>query len=454
MTERKKYRSEALADANGRLVPYNVEAEEAVLASILVDSTRLDAVIGKLKPEHFYREKNQWIYEAMLAMRQAGAQIDQLTVSQQLGVCGQLEPIGGPAYLSHIIAILPTSVHCEHYADIVISEAFRRSLILCANKVSAIAFEGGQTLEMYAKSVDTLMKIEPADKAELITPKEHVDAMYAMLSQYQKGESNAVPFGYLDLDKSLGGMYPSDLIIIAARPSIGKSQVALEIALHVAHKQFPILFASAEMSLLQLMEREITMYTKIEILRLRRGELDDREWKLIGDLTFKVSTMPLYFIPVRMSIHNIAQQARLLAQTKGLRLVVVDYIQLLADTHDRSAGDNANERVAYISNNLKTLAKELDIPVVAISQLNRMVEARPNKRPMLSDLRDSGAIEQDADVVLMLYRDLPIYRVENGNPNILEINIAKSRQVGVTGEPIKVLWMPKEYRYRDYTERE
>jgi len=221
----------------------------------------------------------------------------------------------------------------------------------------------------------------------------------------------------------------------------------LEIALHNAYRDIPGLVCSVEMSLRQIMERELGIQAHLDVLTLRRGELTESEWGKAQEVVQQVSGMPLYFVPAKLSVSSIMQKARLLQKTHGLSYLMVDYIQLLADKADRKAGDSMAERVGYISSQLKNIARELEIPVLAACQLNRMVETRDGHRPVLSDLRASGDLEQDADVVLLLYRNM--YKLPKEDPRVMEIGIGKSRQTGSQGKVAKLIWVEKEHRYQN-----
>jgi replicative DNA helicase len=428
-----------------RLPPHNMEAERAVLGSILIDPDCLDDVRALIEPSDFFRDEHQWVYEAMLAVAPG---VDEVTVAQELaGKDGRLEGIGGAAYLSHLVAIVPTSVHAEHYANIVSRLAFIRKLIDSAGRIAAMGYEApADTMELYVKALEELNRLEPLDKQEIIDPQGHAEAMLSMISRRRDKELDSVPFGYRDLDDSIGGMCGGDFVIIGARPSVGKSQVLLEVALHNAKQGRPVLYSSAEMSLAQIAEREIVMKAGVDIRKLRSGELTEPEWGKAQEVVAEVGGIPLYLLEGRLSVASIAQKAKLLKQTKGLRLVIVDYIQLLRDRSDRKVGDNLRERIGYISSGLKNIARDLDIPVLAACQLNREVEMQPNHRPMLSNLKESGDLEQDADVVLLLHR--PELYDPNKDKGILEIRVAKNRQLGVEGI-VKLVWIKDAHRYED-----
>ena len=434
-----------------KLPPHSNEAEEAVLGSIIIDADSFNEVRLIIQASDFYRDQNKWVFEAMESLMERGERIDQLTLSYELERRGKLEDIGGVAYLPHLVGVTPTSVHAQHYAKIVAKESFRRKVITTAGQIAAIAYEGdGDAISLFASAQGTLAKLEPQGKEEIVNPKQHAELMLDMLSRRREQRFDSVSFGYRGLDAFIGGMYGGDFVIVGARPSVGKSQLLLEIALHNAKFGRSVLFASAEMSLTQLTEREVVMGAGIDMRRLRRGELNESEWDTAQAIVAEAADFPLYFLAGSLSAVNIIQKARMLKQTRGLNLLIVDYIQLLRDRAEKRAGDTLRERIGFISNMLKNGARELDISIVAASQFSRGVEARPDHKPMLSDLKESGDLEQDADVVLLLHR--PELYDPNKDKGILMIGIAKIRQLGLHGI-VQLIWVEKEHRYRDMMEK-
>ena len=370
------------------LAPHDLEAEQAVLGSILVDSECLSDVRGIVSPSDFFDDQHRVIFDAMLSI---GEGIDQLTVTRELARTRKLEAVGGPAYLSHLVTTLPTSVHARYYSKIVAKTAFQRRLIEASGKVAVLADRGeGDSATIHAQALALLVKLTPDDASAVVGPKEHAEGMVGLLSQRHDHQGDAVAFGYRDLDDLSGGMWPGDLVLVGARPAVGKSQVLLEIALHNAKAGLPVLFCSCEMSLTQLLERELCMGGGLDMRRLRRGELDDDGWRQAQTVVAAASEMPLYFLCGRLTVATIASQARILRQTKGLRLVVVDYVQLLHDRRDSKAGDTLRERIGYVSGSLKSIATDCQLPVLAACQFSRAVEARDGHLPLLSDLKESG----------------------------------------------------------------
>lgn len=425
-----------------RILPHNEEAEQVVLGSILINPHCIGDVNALLAPGAFYIERNNIIYQAMLRLEAA---IDEITLAHELNRMGKLEAIGGAAYLSHLVAVTPTSIHAVHYAKIVSGLASYRQLITAGSRIASIGYECKE--DAFAQAKELLAKVEPEQKQKVVEPKEHADLMVNMIASRRDKKFNSVPFGYQDLDKFLGGMYGGDFVIVGARPRVGKSQLLLEIAVHNAKRGHCVLFASAEMSLAQLMEREIVMATGIDIHRLRSGELSDDEWEETHAVVGEAADIPLYFLCGKLTVANLAHTAQILKDKKGLRLVLVDYVQLLKDRSNKSAGDTLRERIGYISSGLKSLAMDLDIPVISASQFSRAVESREHHIPALSDLKESGDLEQDADVVLLLHR--PELYEAGKSKGILEIGIAKTRQLGKQGV-VKLIWVERQHRYGDY----
>jgi len=433
---------------SGRVPPHNLEAEQAVLASCLIDSDCLGDVKAHVGAQDFFDDRHKLIFHAIETVGETvGEGVDQITVTQELSRAGNLKKAGGAAYLSQLVANLPTSVHAEYYAGIVKQLSLCRRLITAAAQISAMAYEAPQDgTDLLARARYLLAELEPEGGDGLIDPTRHAELMMDLVSRRQNRRLDYVPFGYRDLDELSGGMYGGDFVIVGARPSVGKSQVLLETALSNATAGRVVLFASAEMSLAQLMDREIVMQTGIDMRRLRKGRLSESEWESVQAVVAEVSGLPLHFLAGRLTVAGIAHSARLLKQTRGLGLVVVDYIQLLRDRSNRKAGDTLRERIGHISNGLKGIATDLDVPVLAASQFSRQVEMRDGHRPMLADLKESGDLEQDADIVLLLHR--PELYDPGKNKGILEIKMAKHRQLGGEGV-VRLVWVEKEHRYRD-----
>lgn len=431
--------------ASEMMVPQSPEAEVAVLGSILIDSEALDLVAPIVKSEDFLDERNRTIFRVM---KDIGEGVDQLTLAAELQRRGKVDEAGGLAYLSRLVGDTPTSVNAEHYARIVAHTSYQRRLIEVAGKLAQIGYKGGTApAALYGEAQGILSKMAPDDAGGVVGPDEHAEAMLAMLCKRRDRESEGVPFGYRELDNLSGQMWPGDLVLVGARPSVGKSQFLLEVALHNANLGRSVLFASAEMSLDQLMERELCMEAGLDMRRLRRGELSDNEWGQAQAVVAKVADMPLHFLSGKLTVSCIAQKANYLKNGKGLGLVVVDYVQLLHDRRDSGAGDTLRERVGFISGSLKAIATDCQVPVIAASQFNRAVEARDGHLPMLADLKESGDLEQDADMILLLHRP-ELYEQKPDNAGVLMTKVGKNRQTGVTGV-VKLAWSARKHRYVD-----
>lgn len=426
-----------------KLPPFNIEAEEAVLGSILVDPACLDDVVAVLQPRDFFRSHNGWVYQAMV---RAADGLNQITVSQELAQQGRLEAAGGAGYLSHLVERVPTSIHAEHYARIVARLAVCRRLISAASEIARIGYEAPEDdSEALARARRILDSLGPRAACTLLGPKEQAEMLMQIASDWQEARE-FVQFGYPNLDRVTGGMMGGDLVILGARTSVGKSQVLQEVALHNAIRGHCVLFASAEMSARQLLERQIAMATGKEIVNLRRGRATQADWRKIGELADETSKRPLHILPGSMTLEAVTKHARTLKEGDGLELVCFDHIQFVARKLSRSYGDTLREKVGYVTNALKTMAEDLQVPVLAACQLSRATETRENHRPMLSDLQESGSIEQDADAVLLLHRPEMYDKCRAEDKGVLYVGLAKMRQGG-REEVVKLRWYPELKRY-------
>ncbi len=415
-------------------VPANVEAEEAVLGALLIDPSAILRVAPRLRPEDFYINRHAWIYEAMLKVYERNEPIEVLTLAEQLRRDGKLEEVGGMGTLVALTARVPTSVHVEHYAGLVERAAILRRLLEAAQEIARLAHRGEGELEEILDQAEQLIFAINAEREhrdlrhlsrameELMDHLEHLQA--------SEGEILGVPTGLRDLDTILGGLQKSDLILLAARPGVGKTSLALNIALNAAvrfHKH--VAFFSLEMSAEQLALRLLSTMTRIDSQKLRRGDLSEEEWRQLLDAAAILAETDFYVDDTpAISVMELRSKARRLHAEIRLDLIIVDYLQLMQSD---LRTDNRVQEISYISRALKALAREVNVPVLALSQLSRGVEQRHNKRPILSDLRESGSLEQDADVVLFLYRD-DYYNEDTEKPNIAEIRVAKHRH-GPTG---------------------
>ena len=430
-----------------RLLPHNTEAEEALIGSLLIDGECIARIAPTLQPGDFYRERNQLCYDAALALSNRNQAVDQTTLAGELARTDRLELAGGMAYLSHLVAITPTSVHAEDYAGIVSRTATMRKLIAAGSKIAELGYTDTGDLEL------TLRQAEDAIYAVRNTTQQrdfqsfrvifdrYLQQQQSSLDDILYGTNAPLMTGFSDLDELLGGVQRSDLVILAARPSVGKSTLALNMAMHNAKSGRTCAIFSLEMTADQLAMRALAGETGIDSHRIRLGlyssAQEDRIINAIGEL----SELPIYIddTPYQGMV-EIRGKARRLDLDRGVDLIMVDYLQLVQGRH-RSGPANRVQEITEISRALKVLAGEMDASVIACSQMSRMVENRPSHRPQLSDLRDSGSIEQDADVVAFIHRE-DLYTTEEEwaqtHPgqeypqNIAEIIVAKNRK-GPTG---------------------
>jgi replicative DNA helicase len=414
-------------------LPQNYEAEVSVLGSILLDNTAFDAAESVLRGDEFYDARNARIYRAMCEMREAGEPIDLVTLTDQLIKRGELETVGGVDYLARLESIVPTATNIEYYAGIVRERHLKRAEILMLREALQKAMQGdGEAGQIAAAVQDKAMSIlEQSAAAE----KTFQPIGEVAVSRYEEIERRAeapagngvtgLPTGYPDLDRMTTGFQRSDLIIVAARPSVGKTAFALNIAANVGIRaRETVGIFSLEMSDKQLVDRMICAEANVDAGKLRTGRLDPEDWVKVATAISQLNDAPIYIDDTpALTVQDIRIKARRLQREHGLGLIIVDYLQLV---QTRRRGENRQQEVSEISRTLKQIARELNVPVIALSQLSRAVEQRQDKRPMLSDLRESGSIEQDADVVAFLYRD-DYYDKETERKNIIEIIIAKQR---------------------------
>lgn len=417
-----------------KLVPNNTEAEEAVLGSLLIDPEALFRVSPFLTPDDFYIQKNAWIYGAILRLHERREPIDFVTLCDELERQGRLEEIGGAAYVTHLINIVPSAIHVEAYGHIVEQAAIRRRLIDAASRIAQLAYQEDQDVDLTVdRAEQALFSVSERRITRDLAPVQEIIRRYYDRIEYlydHRDEPLGVPTGFIDLDRLLGGLQSSDLILIAARPSVGKTSLGISVARHAANLGQHVAVFSLEMSSEQVVQRMVAAETGIDSQRLRQGDLREQEWPLFVQATGRLSDLPLYIDDTpSISVLQMRTKARRLYAEHGIDLILVDYLQLMTAGDMRS--ESRVQEVSYISRSLKGLARELDVPLVAISQLSRAVEQRSDKRPILADLRASGSLEQDADVVMFIYRD-ELYNTESERPHIADIIIAKHRN-GPTG---------------------
>jgi len=414
--------------------PNSREAEEAVLGSVLINPDSYFEISQVINPEDFYIIRNQWIWRSFMRLHDRKMPIDILTVSEDLQEQGQLGEVGGQAYLLALVNQTPTSLHAQAYAQIVEQTAIRRRMLASANEMAKLAYDQGKEIgtiiEEIEKSVFGLSSRRVRHDLQYI--QEVVSEYYDHVDELSKRDDEifGVPTGLIDLDLLLGGMQNSDLLIIAGRPGSGKTGFLLSVAKNAAqkHKKNVVMF-SLEMSNQQLVQRLIAQETKIDTHRLRTGKLKDEEWTLFTQAMETLENAHIW-LDDTPAITPLAMRTkcRRLNMENKLDLIIVDYLQLMGSD---SRNENRVQEVSYISRSLKVLARELDVPVLAAAQLSRAVEQREGKRPMLSDLRESGSLEQDSDIVMFIHRPDKDDK-ESERRNIAELIVAKHRN-GPTG---------------------
>jgi len=417
-----------------KMVPHNVEAEQAVLGALLIDPDAIYKVSTFLRADDFYVAKHQWMYESITSLHERGEAVDYVTLCDELERREQLAEIGGAAYITSLINATPTALNVEYYGRIVERTSTLRRLIGAAGEIAALAYEDTDNADEVVDRAEQILfgVSQRRISRDLMPIREVVSEYYDRIDYlYQhKGETIGVPTGFRQIDKLLGGLQKSDLVIVASRPGMGKTSLMLSFAQNAARKynQRVALF-SLEMSAEQLVQRLIASETGIDSQRLRLGNLREEEWPVFIQATGALSETMIFIDDTpSISAMQLRTKARRLYAEHGLDLIIVDYLQLMQT--DRRI-DNRVQEISLLSRSLKGLARELNIPVVVASQLSRAVEQRNDKHPMLSDLRESGSIEQDADVVVFIYRD-EYYSPETDQPNIAEIIVSKHRN-GPTG---------------------
>lgn len=414
-----------------KLPPQSIEAEEALLGALLVNPVSITRIIELIEPESFYKPAHKILYEAILDLSNKNEPVDIITVSEHLRNEDKLEKVGGRAHINDIALNVVTTANIEHYAKIISEKATLRELIAAGNEIISHAFEEGQTdvtLDIAEKMIFSIAQKKTVTdlihvKDLVVTSYEQIEARYN-----NRNELSGVPTGFYDLDSQTSGLNKSDLIILAARPAMGKTSFALNIALNVAlKKKVPVAIFSLEMSKEQLVQRLLCSHAEIDASRLRSGHMQSEDWAALTKSMGALADVPLFIDDTPgINVMDIKAKCRRLAmENSGLGLVVIDYLQLMEGS-SKGRIDRVQE-ISAISRGLKQLARELNAPIVALSQLSRAVEGRQSKKPMLSDLRESGSIEQDADIVMFIYRD-DYYNPENLEAKgKAEIIIAKHR---------------------------
>ncbi len=428
-----------------RQPPHSREAEESVIGALLLSEDAVNEVMDRLDPDDFYVPAHQAIYESMRGLFDTGQAIDAVTVSEALRKAGELEKVGGIQYLTRLVDIVPSTSNIIYYSGIVEENAKRRALIRAGASVTELAFsiddEIAGVLDRAEQAVlsvaekrssQTLLEVGPMFQDVL----EHIERL-----EQSGSDITGLATGFVDLDKKLAGLQPANLVIIAGRPAMGKSSLALNIATHAASEGEPVAIFSLEMSKEEIVQRILSSVGKVDSMKLRSGQLGPL-WQKVVDAAGRMYKAPIYIddSPV-VTVTDIRAKCRRLKRKSGLSLIVVDYLQLM-ESH---GSENRQQEIAQISRNLKNLARELDVPIIAASQLNRSLESREDKRPRLSDLRESGSLEQDADVVMFVYRHEYYHPEDQDKKGIAEVIVSKHR-AGSTG-PVEMTFQPEFTRF-------
>lgn len=439
-----------------RVPPQNIEAEQSVLGAIFLAKEALITAIELVTPEDFYKAAHQRIFKTMLDLYEKGEPVDLVTVTAELQDHKILDEVGGVTYLTELASSVPTAANIEYYAKIVEEKSLLRRLIRTATKIANDGYSREDDVgEIIADAEKYIMQISQNRNSGGFVPIRDVlmetYERIEFLSQH-RGDVTGIPSGYPDLDKMTAGFQRSDLIILAARPSVGKTAFALNVAQNVAARagQTVAIF-SLEMGASQLVQRMICAEGNLDASKMRSGWLEEDDWQKLTMAIGTLAKAPIFIDDTPgVTVQDIRAKCRRLQTEHGLGMILIDYLQLI---HGRGRGENRQQEVSEISRTLKGIARELNVPVIALSQLSRSVEQRQDKRPMMSDIRESGSIEQDADIVAFLYRD-DYYDKETENKNVIEVIIAKQRN-GPTGT-VELAFL-KEYnkfvsldhRYRD-----
>jgi len=431
------------------LAPANVEAEQAVLGALLIDPASVVRIASSLTPADFSRPGHGRIYGAMLDLYARREAIDFVTVVAELERQGAVEEIGGEAYLTALIERTPIATHVEHYAGLVERAAMRRRLVDAASRIARIAYDdASDTIEETIDQAESVLFQVAGDRRrrDLVPLNALLDTYFERIEDIQAHRESmlGVRTGFTDLDRMLGGLQPSDLCVVAGRPGMGKTSWLLSVAGNVAQKGGTVALFSLEMSAEQIVQRLIASETGISTHKLRVGDISFDETELVMRAIGRLAPLSLYIDDTPgLTPFELRNKVRRLHAERGVHLVIVDYLQLM---HGGRQSENRVQEISLISRHLKGLARELRVPVIAASQLSRAVESRADRRPQLSDLRESGSIEQDSDMVVFLYRDA-VYNENTEKKNIAEVHVAKHRH-GPTGT-VELVFVPHETRFRD-----
>ncbi len=437
-----------------RILPHSIEAEQSVIGSMLMDKDAVIVALDMISSEDFYSKQYAILYETMLELFNEGKEMDLVVIQDRLREKNVAPELSSLDFIKEIITTVPTSANIKYYATIVKEKSTLRKLIKLNEDIANSCYVGSDSLEdILARTEKDIFELLQSRTAKDIRPIEDIakNVLYRIEAASRTREIvTGIPTGFIDLDYKTSGLQPSDLVLIAARPSMGKTAFVLNMVQHIAmKKELPCMIFSLEMSSEQLVQRMIAMETGIDSQKLRTGNLNDNDWDpLIRGIVDVSDSKIIIDDTPGISVGELRSKCRKVKLEKGLSIVIIDYLQLMTGSSKRS--ENRQQEISEISRSLKALAREIKAPVVALSQLSRACETRPDHRPMLSDLRESGAIEQDADIVMFLYRD-DYYHKDTEHPNEAEVIIAKQRN-GPIGT-VNLMWKPETTRFVNISRR-
>ncbi|HJX09515.1 MAG TPA: replicative DNA helicase [Candidatus Binatia bacterium] len=444
-------------DDNLRKVPpQNLEAESSVLGGILLENEAVNQVLELLRPEDFYRESHRKVFRAIVELSDRSEPVDLITLSDFLKNRGELEAVGGTAYLASLADFVPTAANISHYARIVREKSILRSLISTATEIATRGYEEQGNVEEFLDSAEKVIFdiSEKKIKASFVAVGDMIkDTLKTVEKLYERKEMvTGVPTGYDDLDKLTAGLQPAELIIVAGRPGMGKTAFALNIAANAAFTGAGVAVFSLEMAKEQLVLRMLCSEARVDSSKVRSGYLGERDFPQLAKAAGRLHEAPIYIDDTpAISVLELRAKARRLVRdrSKKIGLIIVDYLQLM---RGMGTASNREQEISEISRSLKALAKELSVPVIALSQLNRRVEDRSDRRPMMADLRESGAIEQDSDVIIFIYRDEVYNKSDESKKGLAEIIVAKQRNGPI--DTVTLTFLNEYTRFENYTERD
>ncbi|MDR0957333.1 MAG: replicative DNA helicase [Candidatus Nomurabacteria bacterium] len=434
--------------ATGKIPPQNIDAEMSLLGAVLIDEEVLGDIADKVRAADFYDPRHEKIFAAMLRLYEKHAPVDLLTLTDELKKTDDIKEVGGAAYLSELTNYVPSSAHATSYAEIIFTAATRRRLIKASASISELAFSSADDIkEILSAAESNLYQVsENSEKSELVSIESILTESFDRMEElyHDKGKMRGVKTGLRDLDKLTAGLQKSDLIILAARPAMGKSTLAQNLAFNIASREKKaVLIFSLEMSNSQLVDRMLAEASGVDSWNIRTGNLNDGDFEKISEAMGDMAEAPIFFDDTPgMSVLEMRTKARRQAHKTPLGLIIIDYLQLMSGS--KKYGDNRVQEVSEISRGLKLMARELDVPVLALSQLSRTVENRTPQIPMLSDLRESGSIEQDADIVMFLYRE-DYYNPDTERQHLTDLILAKHRN-GPTGK-VELYFHPERLKF-------